>query len=317
MACGMGGSVAAGTTNGSTSNDTTNNTSGTANSSSNSTTTAINPDWVSGGAQGLAANILGLGGANPSNYFAPASGNQMLAYNNATGASDLVAPQLSAATQGAAGATAYQPQQVTAQTAAGGIGQYMNPFQSSVAGTTLQQLDQANKLALNDVNQGAALAGGYGGSRQGVAQGLTNNQFANQAANALSNLNLQGYNTALVAAENDANRALQAQEANQQAGIAGQGVNLAGAGLLSNLAQNTQNNLASTGATQQSLAQQQASAPLTVNQAIQQMFSGLPLNLFNGQSNTSNTQGSYTGLDNTVSNGTSNSTQAGGSASFG
>lgn len=101
------------------------------------------------------------------------------------------------------------------QAAAGpNIGQFMNPYTSMVTGNALQDLNRQRQMATNDIGAAATRAGAFGGSRHGVAEALTNQDFAQQGANMFGNLQQQGFNTALNAAQN---------QQNIQSGLAGQG----------------------------------------------------------------------------------------------
>ncbi len=210
---------------------------------SNSTTTPTNPQWVTDALSGTSNQLSGLQGQDPKSFFAGPSSleNSLFGYAGTAGQSGMdalnsasgllkyatgAAPNL--ASFNPATAAGYNPAsmsaaqiapttQAQAASAAPGIGTYLNPFESSVAGTTLQQMGQALGIAQNANGQNAQLAGGYGGSRQGVAEGLTNNQFFNDVGNTLSNLNLAGWNSAVGAANNDADRAQQTSLANAAA----------------------------------------------------------------------------------------------------
>lgn len=101
------------------------------------------------------------------------------------------------------------------QAAAGpNIGQFMNPYTSMVTGSTLADLERQRQMAQRTTGAQATAAGAFGGSRHGVADALTNEAFARQGAQTLGNLQSQGFNTALGAA--------QAQQG-IQSGLAGQG----------------------------------------------------------------------------------------------
>ena len=89
------------------------------------------------------------------------------------------------------------------------IGQFMNPYTSMVTGRTLSDLERQRQMAVNTTGQQATQAGAFGGSRHGVAEALTNEGFARQGANTLANLQQQGFNTALGAAQNQQNIGLQ------------------------------------------------------------------------------------------------------------
>jgi hypothetical protein len=76
----------------------------------------------------------------------------------------------------------------------------------------------------------------FGGSRQGVAESLTNQGFAKQAANLGTTLNEQAFNQAMAMQQADIGRQQQADLANQQAGLQGAQLRLGGASQLGNLA---------------------------------------------------------------------------------
>lgn len=81
------------------------------------------------------------------------------------------------------------------------IGQFMNPYTSMVTGQTLSDLERQRQMAMNTTGAQATQAGAFGGSRQGVAEALTNEAFARQGAQTFGNLQQQGFNTALGAAQ--------------------------------------------------------------------------------------------------------------------
>ncbi len=81
------------------------------------------------------------------------------------------------------------------------IGQFMNPYTNMVTGTAMQDLNQQRQMATNDIGAAASRAGAFGGSRHGVSEALTNEGFAKQGANMFANLQQQGFNTALSAAQ--------------------------------------------------------------------------------------------------------------------
>jgi hypothetical protein len=83
-----------------------------------------------------------------------------------------------------------------------------------VTDQTMQDLERQRKMAINDTGMAATRAGAFGGSRHGVAEALTNQGYAQQGANTFANLQQQGFNTALNAAQN---------QQNIQSNLAGQG----------------------------------------------------------------------------------------------
>jgi hypothetical protein len=136
----------------------------------------------------------------------------------------------------------YQPAQLTAQqtnlgmTGPGSIGSYMNPYTSMVRENALADLESARRAAIQQTGERATQARAFGGSRQGVAEALTNQGFAKQAANLGTTLNEQAFNQAMAMQQADIARRSAADIANQQAGLQGAQLRLGGASQLGNLA---------------------------------------------------------------------------------
>ena len=151
-------------------------------------------------------------------------------------------PAFAYAQNAAAGLTNYNPAQVNAGTLAGtNLSAYMNPFTQNVINSAMQGIDVQRQQALNQVGDQALKTGAFGGSRQGISEGVTNAGAAMQAGNLASQLQMQNYNQAVQNATNDINRNFQAQGLNQQAGLSGAGLNLSAANALGNLASQGQN----------------------------------------------------------------------------
>jgi len=146
------------------------------------------------------------------------------------------------AAQMAAYGGVYQPSQITAQqtnlgmTGPGSIGSYMNPFTSQVRANALGDLEAARQAAIQQTGERANAARAFGGSRQGVAEALTNQGFAKQAATLGTTLNEQAFNQAMAMQQADIARQSAADIANQQAGLQGAQLRLGGASQLGNLA---------------------------------------------------------------------------------
>ena len=146
------------------------------------------------------------------------------------------------AAQMAAYGGVYQPAQITAQqtnlgmTGPGSIGSYMNPYTSMVRENALSDLEAARRNAIQQTGERATAARAFGGSRQGVAEALTNQGFAKQAATLGTTLNEQAFNQAMAMQQADIARQSAADIANQQAGLQGAQLRLGGASQLGNLA---------------------------------------------------------------------------------
>lgn len=136
------------------------------------------------------------------------------------------------ALQGVAGFTPQQiamqgqvtPDQVSAGQA--NLDPFSNPYQSQVVDQTIQDMDRARQLAVNRGEDAALSAGAFGGSRHGIADSETNRAFADRTGALVGQLNQQGFNTALQAAQNQQGMDLQAGLANQQAGMGAQQFNI-------------------------------------------------------------------------------------------
>lgn len=99
------------------------------------------------------------------------------------------------------------------------MAQFQNPFQQQVVDQSLGQLDRARQMSIGMGEDQALAAGAYGGSRHGVADAETNRAFADQAGQLAAGLNMQGFNTALGAAQQQQGVDLAAQQANQGANL--------------------------------------------------------------------------------------------------
>ena len=100
----------------------------------------------------------------------------------------------------------------------------------------LSDLESARRNAIAQTGERATQARAFGGSRQGVAEALTNQGFAKQAATLGTTLNEQAFNQAMAMQQADIARRSAADIANQQAGLQGAQLRLGGASQLGNLA---------------------------------------------------------------------------------
>ena len=118
------------------------------------------------------------------------------------------------------------PQVQAGQLANTNLDPYMNPFTSSVVNYGLQNLDMQRMQALNQTGAQAAQARAFGGSRQGVQEGITNAAASMSAGKLASDLQSQNFLQAQSAANNDIGRRYAADIANQAAATQSAGVNL-------------------------------------------------------------------------------------------
>ncbi len=207
------------------------------------TTNAVDPDIK----QAFLANFQnaqGIASALPVQQFAGfnpmyQAGEEALV-NTALAGPGISGTDLAA--QMAAYGGVYQPAMQTAgqanlgMTGPGNIGSYMNPYTSQVRANALADLESARRAPIQQTGERATQAKAFGGSRQGVAEALTNAGFARQAGTLGTTLNEQAFNQAVQMQAADLARQQQVQAANQAAGLQGAQLRLAGAGQLGSLA---------------------------------------------------------------------------------
>jgi hypothetical protein len=116
----------------------------------------------------------------------------------------------------------------------------MNPYIAEVEQRALDAGNRSLISGINTIGDSAARAGAFGGSRQGVMEGVATSESARSLGDLSANLRMQGFNTAAGLMSADQNRAMQAALANQSAGLQGANLNLNAANSLSQIAQNAQ-----------------------------------------------------------------------------
>jgi hypothetical protein len=102
-----------------------------------------------------------------------------------------------------------------AQSGASNMSQYMNPYQQDVVDVALGDIERARQMQQMQGSAQAQRAGAFGGSRQGVAQALTNEAALREAGRTAAGLRSQGFEFAAGMGQQDAARNLQAEAANQ------------------------------------------------------------------------------------------------------
>lgn len=99
----------------------------------------------------------------------------------------------------------------------GNIGAYMNPYLQQVEQAALGNMDNAFKQNLNTIGDRAINAKAFGGSRQGVAEGVAASENARQMGDLSAQLRAQGYGQAGTMMQSDMDRAVRGQELNLNA----------------------------------------------------------------------------------------------------
>jgi hypothetical protein len=134
---------------------------------------------------------------------------------------------------------------VSADTIASGMGLYSNPYEDQVVQNSLDDLNLQRQRSINNQAGGFTQAGAFGGSRQGVADSLTNEAYLRESGNLSAAMRAQGFNTAADLSGRDVGNRMQAGMANQNAdmSVAGQNAgftqqaNLTNAGARNNQSQ--------------------------------------------------------------------------------
>jgi hypothetical protein len=192
------------------------------------------------------------------------------AWNLAANSGNVGQDQYNASQAGYTGVMGQQPQQVTAgQLSNTNLQPYMNPYTQNVINATLPIMQQNLGLQQNQQQNAANAANAFGGSRQGIQQGVTQAQGAQNMAQMAQQLNQANFGQAQGAAQQDITGRMQAALANQAAQQNQGGLNLQAAGGLAGLGQQAQLNqarnfteLATAGAQQQQQAQNQINAQM-------------------------------------------------------
>lgn len=93
--------------------------------------------------------------------------------------------------------------------------QYTNPYESQVVNQSMADLDRARQMQQMQQNAKMGAAGAFGGSRHGIAQAESNRAFYDRAGAMAGGLRQQGFQNAQQMAQQDLQRQMQADLANQ------------------------------------------------------------------------------------------------------
>ena len=152
---------------------------------STTSSTSIDPDIKMAFISNI-AQAQGVAGALPVQQFAGynplyTAGEEQLV-NTGLGGPGISSTDYAA--QMAALSGTYQPAELQAAQAnlgmsgPGSIASYMNPYTSMVRQNALEDLESSRRMAIGQTGERAMQARAFGGSRQGVAEALTNQAFA-------------------------------------------------------------------------------------------------------------------------------------------
>ena len=176
-----------------------------------SQTTSI-PDWVQGPAQQAVQTAQTLSQrpyqANPYEQVAPTTSDQLQAYQQIRDMQGGTTGAFNTAMQGyqglAGGAQLQTPQSITANAQA-----LMNPYTQNVIDPAVAQMRQGLATNLQNIGASANAVNAFGGSRQGVMEGVAQGQEALGEGNLVAQLQNQAYNNAQNTAYNLGSQGLQ------------------------------------------------------------------------------------------------------------
>jgi hypothetical protein len=171
------------------------------------------------------AAAAGLGERQFAGFSPMYDQGEQMALGAASGTGSQALNQAMMATQGLGG---YRPERIGFDQQA--VDSYFNPFQQQVVDQTLADIERQRQMATQALGQQASAARAFGGSRQGVAEGVMAGEYGRTAAQAAANLRSQGYQQALALAQ-------QQQQLNQAAGMQGAQFGLSAAQQLGNMGQ--------------------------------------------------------------------------------
>ena len=83
------------------------------------------------------------------------------------------------------------------------VGAYANPYTSAVIDRTQQDIERQRQMAMNTLGAQATAANAFGGSRQGVAEGVMAGEYGRMAGDIAAQQRQQNYSQALQAAMSD------------------------------------------------------------------------------------------------------------------
>jgi hypothetical protein len=203
------------------------------------------PPWINQAAQqnyGFAQNVA----MQPLQQYqgqmvADVSPQMQQSWNTAATGGNAGQDQYNAAQAGYLTAAGTPATQVTPQSLAGtNLNPYLSPYVQDVINKTLPLMQQQNALQQNQLANQANSANAFGGSRQGIQQGVAQAQGAMNIGQMAAQLNQANFGQAQAAATGDITRGLQGQMANQAADQANINSLIAASGGLANLGNQAQ-----------------------------------------------------------------------------
>lgn len=133
--------------------------------------------------------------------------------------------------------TGYKPKDIQAQSFLNAnVNQYMSPYIGEVENRAIENANRALRQNVNQIGDQARAAGAFGGSRQGISEGVATAETARSVGDLSAQLRDQAFARATGLIQADQDRAFNAARANQMAGLQGAGLRLNAANQLGSLA---------------------------------------------------------------------------------
>lgn len=235
-------------------------------STTNQTTvqTPTNPEWVTQPTQDVAGKISALGNLDPYSLVAGAD------------------PLQTQAGQGAAGLgqdRGWYDKIMGGSSASllDGLGSYMSPYTQNVVDTSLADFDHNAGQTRAQQTLDMAGSGAFGGSGSALTRSGTEGELARARASLDAGLRDQAFNTGAGLSNQDASRRQDFMGLQAQTGLAAEESQRSNLALQSDI-----------GEKMRAIEQARLGAPISLAQIQAGLLSGLPLNLFTGQTSTMN-----------------------------
>lgn len=200
-------------------------------SNSTATTTPIAPTFIQAPTADYYGKVSGLLSQPPRSTYGP-SGLQQRAFSQAAslGAGN---PAYSDALNGSRSLLTYTPDNVEAGQLSGtNLAPYMDPWTNEVINAGLGDIERFRELGINNDQSTATTQGAFSNSRLGLERAATNEAALRSAGALASGLRSEGFRRAQDLALADIGNRFGAQQANQQAGLAGANLRLGAANQL-------------------------------------------------------------------------------------
>jgi hypothetical protein len=151
-------------------------------------------------------------------------------------------PAYLSAANTAANVSAYTPDKVSAQNfLQGDISGYMNPYIQNVEDRAIANAQRSAQMNINTIGSKAAMSNAFGGSRQGIAEGVAAAEAARDVGDLSAKLRADAFTTASGLMTSDMDRRFGSDKFNVDSGLTGAGLNLKAADTLGGIADKSLN----------------------------------------------------------------------------